>query len=191
MAMNKLRTFEFNENRTFGVEIEFFGTTAPQVLEALRNAGIDVQHERYNHSRRPHWKLVYDSSVNNVGTGLATGGHELVSPVLKGKEGLTELKKVMEALDRAGAKVDKTCGFHVHHGVADFTVDSFKNIFFLYYKFENFFDAIVAPSRRGNGNQYCRAITREQIEKLEKADSLTRVGEIFHSRYHKLNFQAY
>lgn len=190
MAMtNFLKTQTFNENRTFGVEIEFFGTTARKVIEALENAGINVRHESYNHTTRSHWKLVSDVSVNNTGTGLSSGGHELVSPILKGKRGLEELKNVMEALTTAGAKVDRTCGLHVHHGVNDFTVENFKTIFTLYYKFENFFNAVVAPSRREN--RFCQSIYRNEIDALENAASLTDIGRIFSSRYKKLNFQSF
>ncbi len=182
---------DFNETRTFGVEIEFFGITARKVLTVLTEAGINVNHETYNHTTRRHWKLIYDVSVNNKGTGNARGGHELVSPVLKDKDGLKELETVMKALDNAGAKVDRTCGFHVHHGVNDFQVEDFKTLFTIYYRFENYLDAIVAPSRRGNDNRYCKGFQAAELQAILKAESLNDLNRILHDRYKKLNFQSF
>ncbi|SFH23270.1 Putative amidoligase enzyme [Desulfotomaculum arcticum] len=181
----------FNESRTFGVEIEFFGITAPKALAALNEAGINVHHETYNHTTRRHWKLIYDVSVNNKGTGLTRGGHELVSPILKGREGLKELKAVMNALGKAGAKVDRTCGLHVHHDVTDYQVENFVNLYAIYYKFENYMDAILPPSRRGNGNRYCRGFNAEELKALLAAKTLNDINRVMFNRYKKLNFQAY
>ena len=189
--MNTLENFVFNQNRTFGVEIEFFGVQINKVVEALRANGINFRHERYNHNTRDYWKLITDGSVTNRGTGLSGGGHELVSPVLKGQEGLNELKKVMDVLDSIKAKVDKSCGLHVHHGVQDFQVKDFQNIYYIYYKFENYFDAIVAPSRRQSVNRFCKTITKEAIEGIRKAKTVDDLGSVLYDRYLKLNFQAY
>lgn len=191
MAMaNFLKDTNFNQNRTFGVEIEFFGVSYHKVVSALREKGVSVHHEHYNHSTRRHWKLVYDISVTSRGT-EQRGGNELVSPILKGKRGLQELKLVLDTLDEIGAKVDRTCGLHVHHAANDFTVGNFKNAYAMYYKFENFFDAVVAPSRRESVNQYCRGISKEQIEALAEARNVYEVGQVFSSRYCKLNVQAF
>ncbi|MZP28701.1 hypothetical protein GTO91_03075 [Heliobacterium undosum] len=180
-----------NPNRTFGVEIEFFGVRYDRVIEALTAEGIDVKHESYNHTTRRHWKLVYDSSVNKTGTGNSEGGHELVSPILKGKEGLAELGRVLAILTAIGAKVDKTCGFHVHHGANDLNLDGFKNLFAMYYKFEKWIDMLVPPSRRGNFNRYCKSIEQTQIDQMAAATTMNQLGGIFQSRYIKLNFQSF
>ena len=192
--MHTLESFQFNQNRTFGIEIEFFGVDLNKVIEALKANEINFKHESYSHSTRSYWKLIYDVSVTNRGTGLSRGGHELVSPILKGKEGLEELKKVMDVLDSIGAKVDKSCGLHVHHvhhGVQDFQVKDFQNIYYIYYKFENFFDAIVAPSRRQSINRFCKTITKETIEGIQKAKTLDDLSTVLYDRYLKLNFQAF
>ena len=191
MTMHTLESFQFNQNRTFGIEIEFFGVDITLVNEALRASGINFQRESYNHEARPYWKLIFDVSVNNRGTGLARGGHELVSPILVGKEGLEEVRKVMAVLDSIGAKVDRTCGLHVHHGVEEYTVENFQNIYYLYYKFENFFDAVVAPSRRQSVNRFCRGLSRGLIESIQKAKNIDELNRILTDRYLKLNFQAF
>ena len=191
MTMHTLESFQFDTNRTFGIEIEFFGVHVTKVVEALKANEINFKQESYSHEARPHWKLIYDVSVTNRGTGLPRGGHELVSPILVGREGLEEVRKVMAVLDSIGAKVDKTCGLHVHHGVRDFQVRDFQNIYSLYYKFENFFDAVVAPSRRQSVNQYCRGLNQGLIEQVQKATTLDELKRILADRYLKLNFQAF
>ena len=189
--MNTLDSFQFNPNRTFGIEIEFFGVHLDKVIEALKANEVNFKHESHSHSTCSYWKLIYDVSVTNRGTGLSRGGHELVSPILKGKEGLEEVQKVMAVLDSIGAKVDRTCGLHVHHGARDFQVKDFQNIYSLYYKFENFFDAVVAPSRRQSVNRFCKGLTRHLIEEVQKANTLEELKLVLSDRYLKLNFQAY
>lgn len=44
---------------------------------------------------------------------------EIVSPVLKGAEGIQQVMTVLEALRGKGAKVNASCGFHVHVGFPD------------------------------------------------------------------------
>ncbi len=61
------------------------------------------------------WIAASDSSIrNDAGRGIA---HEIVSPILYGRQGLNQLKRIMKALQNAGAKVNKSCGFHVTIGI--------------------------------------------------------------------------
>jgi len=179
-------------NRTFGVEIEFFGVTKEQVAEALNRAGIDVRVENYNHTTRSHWKLVYDASVNSAGTGCTRGGNEIVSPVLQGEEGLEELKLVVKVIEEVGGKVDRTCGVHVHHGASDLDLNGIKNIAKLYTKYELIFDSLVPESRRKNNNRYCCSLTANELHSIETAQDLWDIhGECIISRYRKLNVQSF
>ena len=98
--------FNFRFTRTFGVELELFGIERSRLVAGLREAGIEVQDEYYNHTTRAYWKIVGDGSVR--------GDHalELVSPVLKGDEGMAELKKVCEVLKALNGRINATCGTH-------------------------------------------------------------------------------
>ena len=181
----------FNNERTFGVEIEFFlgrtnrrGAYAEEVAQAVREQGIECYVESYNHITRPHWKIVTDSSVSYEGL-------ETVSPPLKGQDGLNQLKKVLKALNQVGAKVDRSCGVHVHHDASDFTLRTFKNLYGLYARFEDCIDELVPMSRRGNYNSYC-ASPGTDLEQLQKAKSIEEiVDRMYPSRYIKLNCQSY
>ena len=184
-------------SRRFGVEIEFTGITREAAAEAIRAAGIQVQAQCYNHTTSPVWKIVTDASC----------GLEAVSPILQGEDGLNQVAAVCRALDRAGAKVDRRCGYHVHLDCADFELRHFKKLVKLWLKFEDVFDTFQPPSRRSDTNTYCRSnLARfgaietgesqaescsRAFEAIDRTKSIQELGSLFASRYHKLNVQAY
>lgn len=181
--------------RTFGVEIEFIGN-AGAVSEAMARQGITCHYEGYNHENHGRWKIVYDASV----CGRDGNGLELVSPPLSGEEGLAEVKKACEALDEAGAKVNRTCGLHVHHYARDLTIKHFKNLYEIYYRYEDTIDSLVPGSRRGNYNIFCRSIRENvRIEMIRRMTTIEQMKVYFSGcmpsgqewRYLKLNFKAY
>ena len=188
-------------NRTYGVEIEFKTASGcrPSSLEAdaerrtiataLRTAGVSAQVESYNHDTKTWWKLVSDGSA----------GHELVSPILKGEEGFREIRKVCKVLVSLGYKVDKNCGFHVHHGARDLTTDNIKAVFALAIKWETVIDKLVAPSRVGNGyccsnnpsRSYTFEGTKSALNLLKNTADVRRYGSCGHDRYLKVNYTAF
>lgn len=178
-------------HRTFGVEIEFVGNLN-RVLAELNANGINCKFENYNHTTTSRWKIVTDSSVRDSS---GNRGLELVSPPLSGINGLKELKKACAALQEADAKVNKTCGLHVHHDMNDATVKQFQGLFYLYARHEGVFDSVMPVSRRGNNNIYCRSIeTMVLVDKIKAAESVNDLKAIFPteaSRYCKLNFRSY
>lgn len=158
-----------NEERTYGVEIEFFGTDVASISNALIEKGIDVQYEGYTHRTTSHWKIVTDSSVNGLGL-------ELVSPVLKGEEGMRQLKKVCEALEIVGAKVDRSCGLHIHLGATDLTLQHWKNILVFYNNYQRSIDKMLPRSRRRN--TYCRPYTEKELRDLFKLKTLSQLEDV-------------
>ena len=133
-------------NRTFGVEVEFFGITQGVANRALLSAGLLSQIEDYNHLTRPHWKLTTDASVNSSGTGKGVG-LEMVSPVLQGPDGFAQLATAVKALLNAGAKVDKTCGIHVHIGADGLTGLDIMRVIDIYTQNSNHIHTVLAASR--------------------------------------------
>lgn len=179
--------FEYTFNRTFGIELETYGADRDRIITEARNLGINIEGESYNHQTRNHWKVVTDSSIRGG------RGNEIVSPVLKGIEGIEQVKKICIALQRAGAKVNASCGFHLHFGVQDFDLENFKNLYKNYISTEKDFDTIVPRSRRADNNTYCKSIVNiAGIErKINGAESIADFGRILNTRYFKLNFQSY
>lgn len=135
--------------RKFGVELEIVGLDTYRAAEAIRGAGVECHAEGYGHTTRSFWKVVTDASV--------PGGCEVVSPVLSGDAGLEQVRTVCNALVAAGARVNRTCGTHVHVNARDLDLRGFKNVAKLFIRHERAFDALVAPSRRGNLNRYCQS----------------------------------
>ena len=85
----------------FGVEIECFLGESDNYLESKQKANEFLEK---NHVK---WNVKEDSSVS-------CEGFEFVSPILEEKEGLEEVKRVVNLLKLANFKVDHTCGLHVH-----------------------------------------------------------------------------
>ena len=155
----------------YGLEIECYGLTENEVREAILSVeGLDYAgHFPYHGSRRlglrcsennnAHlWVSENDGSLRGL-VGPENEGHEVISPVLEGEAGLRTAGRVMTALSRAGAKVNKQCGLHTTFGIenshARFRRMSAKKkaqviskIVDAYDWFEAGFDALVSPSRR-------------------------------------------
>ena len=189
-------------DRKFGVEIEYVGPTHNQLAEALRRHGLIAQTENYGHTRHAYWKVTDDGSVrahgrNADGTYQHTG--ELVSPPLKGADGFEQLRKACDALRETGATVNRTCGLHVHHDAADFTVATFRNILRGYAQNQSNIDGLVSPSRRSQMRQtYCRPIDPTYVTMLERAAEMDTGSRdmrrtMFNNwgRYYALNLNAY
>lgn len=177
---------KFNDERTFGIEIEFTTASRETVARLMNEKGVNTYVEGYNHRTSNHWKVITDSSC----------GFELVSPPLKGREGLDQLQKACEALKEAGAKVNRKCGLHVHHDVNDYNAKQIANIFAVYIKLENTMDTLLPASRRGNNNPYCKSLfrgTSQQniLDKLKAVETIRDIDNIWHTRYLKVNFQSY
>jgi len=178
-------------NRKFGIEIEMFGVEKRKLLNAIRAEGIEIHDENYNHATRPHWKLVSDSSIQG------SLGIEIVSPPLQGLEGLAQVEKVCSALSRVGAKVNKSCGFHVHIDASTFTLDNWKNIYKNYILLEDVIDSFMPISRRASNNYYCKSLkngaVRTLVSNIDNCNSVAEVDRLItrSDRYYKINYQAF
>jgi hypothetical protein len=93
---------------TFGVEIE---TTVP------RANNLDIGSYSGNGIQVPYlpagWVAKYDASIN-APSGYE--GCEIVSPILKGEDGIRQVIEVCRVLNERGHKVNASCGVHVHVG---------------------------------------------------------------------------
>ncbi|MCF0235620.1 MAG: amidoligase family protein [Bacteroidaceae bacterium] len=172
-------------DRNFGVEIEAYGCSRTRLAQELRAAGIETQVEGYNHSTRRHWKVVTDSSLDGEQT------FELVSPILRGEEGLKELRKVCYVLDYLDIKVNGSCGLHIHMEAIDFDIQTWRNLVLNYLSLERTIDSFMPASRKGN--RFCRPLQGSiNAQRVERAQSLDELRGIFHNtRYYKLNLEAF
>ncbi len=203
-----MTTIKNKSTRTFGVEIEFKSSNRLSTIERKLNEAfvainqtrdvnnpISVFYESYNHHTRNHWKLVTDSSC----------GYELVSPVLKGQEGMNDLAIVISALESIPTvKVNKSCGIHVHVGIKDATAKKVANLVKYYAKNEPIIDAVMPRSRRSNNNMYCKPVmsyNKPTIKRLNKVvkdnaaesnvTAINKIANALGNRYNKVNLHSF
>lgn len=160
--------------RRFGIEIECIvpGQDRDTIQAALNEAGL------------PAWKCKSDGS-------LSASGWEIVSPPISGETGMDELRTALRVLARLGASVDRTCGLHVHHEVADLTVDGIKRFVKNWASHQGLIDGLVSESRRGSNNNYCLDLQNYDLQAIERCTTLQELRGIGIDRYRKINLLAY
>lgn len=175
---------DYTFTHKFGIEIEAYNCSMSRLAQELREAGIHITVEGYNHTTRDHWKLVTDGSLQGNDT------FELVSPILAGEAGLKELEKVCWVLDLCNVKVNDSCGLHVHLDAADFNMNTWRNLALSYKHLEPLIDAFMPGTRRNN--RYCKSLDHVSDERIKSAGTIDALRDVFDcDRYHKVNFEAY
>ena len=132
-----MQAVKCDKQATFGVEIETADHNEREIAAALNAAGIPTLCNGYNHTdSHSNWKVVPDGSC----------GAEIVSPILKGEEGLQQVREVCAVLNQIGCRVNRSTGVHVHHGFVNGTFAQMRSILFLYAKLQPYINAML-PSR--------------------------------------------
>jgi len=116
-------------------------------------AGVECHSEGWNTTTREYWKVIYDGSVSGNGEDC-----EVISPPIKGKKGLEDLKKVVDAMNTFGVVVNTSTGLHVHHDAKNVSTDALGMLVQLYAFYEGVFDTFQPKSRRGQNAGYCRSV---------------------------------
>lgn len=178
-------------NAKFGIELECYNVPMGDVTSALRVAGINVMTSSYSGREYSVWQVKPDCSIQGV------NGFEVVSPVLEGEAGIHDVRRVCTILEQLGAKVNKSCGFHVHHNAQSWGIKEFRNLFKRFAKFETAMDSIQPASRRENANRYCQSnkigVTVDALfAAIDSCNTMQKLSALFnHSRYMKLNLQSF
>jgi hypothetical protein len=180
---------------TFGAEFEILSPLSREALgrRVTELTGLPVFSFFGQAPTASHWKIVNDGSVRGTGHPL-----ELVSPVLKGAEGVEQIRKVATALRAIGCTVNSTTGFHVHVGAPTRRIDFFKDLLKLYGRFEEAIDQTMPAARRSNGATYCKSvklINHAAIDSAATIPELTRALQrssgAAGTRYHKVNLDSF
>ena len=165
---------------SYGFELECFSSMNGRELnEALETVGSSVHGQTiydYHHGpggsycRDPALRdLVLDSRVHgytwkaekdgSLRVPAGTRGHELITPIVWGQEGLDNMVSTARALRRAGAEVNPSCGVHMTYGIEG-SFSRFRRfgaakkarciglIVEGYDYFQSAFDSLVSESRR-------------------------------------------
>ena len=176
---------------TFGVELE---CSVPYNQICSENANM-FKYAGYTHqNERKMFKFVTDTSVNAGDDNI-----ECVSPVLGGnKTGYATLRKACKILSDKNAKVNSSCGYHVHIGAANLTEEQYVNVFINYQKCEKVIDTFMQKDRRASNAYYCRSLkgldfshcrTREDVQMVFGHGTINSWRGS--ARYYKVNAMAY
>lgn len=190
MTVDSLESWSTTSTLTFGIEIECVGLSQGAAAAALQRAGVRCETPGYTHETMATWKVVPDGSLRG-----RNGACEVVSPVLSGTDGLAEVRTVMKILRDAGARVNESCGMHVHVGVDQLTLAEQAAVIEMYHAFQWAFTAWV-KERRINGSwarlrnaRDTQTLAREWagVQSMSDLHAVSR----YNNRYHALNVASY
>lgn len=175
-------------NQKFGIEVEFGGLFKSRALRVLQeHFGRAYYGNTVRDDQGREWKIVTDGSVDDMGA----EGLELVSPPLM-YDDMESLQELVRKLRRAGAKVNKSCGVHVHVDLQNYAYKSLKNLVKYYAKYEHMFykAANVLPNRAGH---FAKQLTKKHpnlIEKINTVNSLDDLKVLWYG-YNRSSFDKY
>ena len=160
---------------TFGIEIE---TLAPDSALAEHGLQIGAYHHGIQVPYLPEgWKAERDGSID-----ASSGGHacEIVSPVLRGADGLAQVAQVARTLKTLGHRVNVTTGVHVHVGWStDLPAEALARLVTIVAYAERGLYAITGTKSRER-SRYCGGVRKYGNEKSAKPI-------LDRNRYHALN----
>lgn len=184
---------------TIGVEVEFTGLTRTNAAAIVANHfGEWAVGEKATDDKGRTWKVVRDSSI------ITEGGEqcELVTPILTYGD-IETLQEIIRKLRKAGAKVNGSCGVHIHIGAQGLTAQAIRNLVnTVASREELFFRALQVDEARKS--RYCQPVNERFLKELnaKKPATLDELKAIWYgddrdhdyhyhsSRYHALNLHA-
>ena len=135
--------FTMLQDLTFGVEFEIINASCNDAERIMTSAGFNLYNNGYNHDVMPVWKVVTDASLSS-----RTSNCEVVSPVLQGSDGLSEIRTVAKVLRDAGASVNSSCGMHIHIGIDGLIdIQQQAHVIVAHQQWSCAFDALLVESR--------------------------------------------
>lgn len=169
---------------TFGIEIE---CTIPRAAFNAAGWPMGGYHRGVEIPGFQGWNTQSDSSVHTRGARVAI---EVVSPKLQGVDGIAQVRAMAAKLNEMGARVNPSCGFHVHVGFSG-DAAALARLVNLTAAHEFALRASTgAPSR--DRSHFCKSI-KTNFAGLKGAapTSMTELSRLSHStsgdRYHVLN----
>ncbi len=136
------------KNQCFGMEDEMTGIARAEAAKALgeyfgtrpRHTGGGYDKWTVTDPNGKEWSLMSDASIKlerKSGDGYVTTTDreysvEMVTPKLTYDE-IPKLQEVIRTLKNAGAKVNKSCGLHIHIDAANHNRQSLKNLLSVMY----------------------------------------------------------
>lgn len=151
----------------FGIEIETISQTRKTVAKAIQSViGGTIQRigDPYEviapDGRR--WKVMADSSLSASINRQA----EIVSPILN-YDDIETTQEIVRAVRRAGAKVDATCGIHIHVDGANFDAKSVRNLVKIFNKQEALIMHALGVCE-DRQRRWCKNVDQDFLTKIEQ-----------------------
>lgn len=199
------------KNQNFGLELEFTQISRERAARAIAQVINGNQYFTHisSYDRRivkdatgRKWSICSDASVNGSGRG---NGGEFVTPICT-YDDIPLVQECIRALRRAGAKVDSSCGLHIHVDGANHNAKSLKNLIYLFRAKQNLIYKAVGTRRERLG-RWCKPIDEKLVENVKnlKAVNDTTIKDTWYdtycpwgnrnahyndSRYHALNLHS-
>ncbi len=161
---------------TFGIELEItLPITAPITVGAYhvghQIAGLPAG-----------WTAQRDGSIR---AGRGRIACEVVSPVLRGADGLRQVVQVCNQLNQWGARTNSSCGFHVHIGFDRSNTEALQRLVHMVANHEAGIFAATGTKSREHAT-WCRSV-KHNFRGLNFAQPINTVGGQAQNRYHVLN----
>lgn len=164
---------------TFGCELEFTGITREQAAKVVakffgtaewyEGAGYDKRTVKDNCGRK--WAIMRDSSIlpQRKGAGYAGEDYkvELVTPILYYSD-IENLQQIVRDLRHAGAKVNRSCGMHIHVGAEKFTPATLRNLSNLFANNEDMIYKALQVDEEHRNIDYCKKTSESYLKELNE-----------------------
>lgn len=173
------------KDQCYGVEVEMTGITREQAAYALaeyfgteaRYTGGVYDAWTVRDGEGKDWKLMSDASIH--GERKTRNGYsatdnkayrvEMVTPKLTYAE-LPKFQECVRRVKKAGAKVNNSCGIHVHVDAANHNRQSLKNLIgIMYSKEDMLFKALQVNEARAS--RWCQKVREPMLKKARKLSS--------------------
>ena len=163
------------KTQTIGTEIEFTGITRHQAAVVVAKFfDTTAKHEGGNYDKYTVedydgrvWTVMSDSSIRTTDTQKRC---ELVTPILRWRD-IKTLQQIVRDLRFVGAKVNNTCGMHVHIGANDMTAAQIRHLVNIVASREDlFYNALKVHENR---KDYCRPTNERFLNELNQKKPAT------------------
>ena len=151
----------------FGIEIETINCPRPVLAQAIATVipGAQLDGACVTGPDGRTWQVVNDGSLSGCVNG------EIVSPILTYAD-IPTLQAIVRAVRAAGARVDASCGIHVHVDGARFDARSLANLIKLVHKQERLIEMSLGMQVRRLA-QYCRPVDADFLATIERRPPTT------------------
>lgn len=196
------------KSQRFGIEIEMTGITRAHAARLTADyfhttvSHIDDGYDSYivNGNDGRKWKFVRDQSIDRQNGSSHTSRHEysveFVSPICK-YEDIETIQEIVRKLRTAGARVNDSCGIHVHVDASSHTVKTLRNLVNIMASKEDLlYKALNVEVER---SRYCKKTDTKFLEKLNRKPpmSLQELSDIWYDgsgnrsrHYHESRYRA-